>query len=86
MPTRFSLVLTRPAADARRSVAGLPLVLRLALDAQQGGVTTIVLGAGCEELADTLRDARLRALIAAYGWPGEDIAGNDGADSFDAGD
>jgi len=25
--------------------------------------------------------ARLRALIAAYGWPGEDIAGKDGAEA-----
>lgn len=25
--------------------------------------------------------ARLRTLIAAYGWPGEDIAGNDGAEA-----
>ncbi|HEY4158078.1 MAG TPA: hypothetical protein VGM29_08270 [Polyangiaceae bacterium] len=63
MSSSSSLVLTRPTADARRVVAGLPLALRLVLDAQQAGVNRIVLGAGNEELRPLLADARVRTAI-----------------------
>ncbi len=43
MTGTFALQLDSVAADPGRVVAGLPLSLRLALDAQQGGAACIVL-------------------------------------------
>ena len=61
MTGTFALQLDSAAADPGRVVAGLPLALRLALDAQQGGATSIVLpgDSGESALRETLRDARL---------------------------
>jgi phosphatidylglycerophosphate synthase len=44
-------------------VAGLPLALRLALDAQQGGAECIVLPSDRAVVEQTLRDARLRIPV-----------------------
>lgn len=63
MAAHWVLVLDRPNGDARRRVGGLPLALRLALDAQAGGADAIVLDAEKESLADVLRDRRLRLPV-----------------------
>jgi len=57
------LVLGRPNGDGNRRVGGLPLALRLALDAQAGGADAVVLGEGSETLRDTLDDRRLRIPV-----------------------
>jgi len=65
MTGTFALQLDSVAADPGRVVAGLPLSLRLALDAQQGGAGCIVLpsDSGASALRETLRDARLRIPV-----------------------
>jgi len=60
MTATFALELDSSGDDPSRVVAGLPLALRLALDAQQGGATCVVLPAEASALRATLRDARLR--------------------------
>jgi phosphatidylglycerophosphate synthase len=54
------LELTRPSADPTLRVAGLPLALRLALDAQAGGASGIVVAEGADRARGVLRDERLR--------------------------
>jgi phosphatidylglycerophosphate synthase len=51
-------------ADPRRCVAGLPLALRLALDAQQAGASKIVVSTDAAAIRQALIDARLRTAIA----------------------
>jgi phosphatidylglycerophosphate synthase len=65
MTGTFALQLDSAASDPSRVVAGLPLALRLALDAQQGGAVCVVLPADSGEsaLRDILRDARLRISV-----------------------
>ena len=60
----FALLL-EPAGAAARRVAGLPLGLRLALDAQAAGATCIVLPAAERDLRGLLEDARLRVPIVS---------------------
>jgi phosphatidylglycerophosphate synthase len=67
---RFALVLDSAPGDPRRVVAGLPLSLRLALDAQQAGAICIVVPESESELRSTLSDPRLRIPIAAQAPPG----------------
>lgn len=57
------LVLDRPEADPRRLIGGLPLALRLALDAQAAGATAIVLADPDEPLDRALDDERLRVPV-----------------------
>lgn len=57
------LVLDPPSADARRVVAGLPLALRLALDAQAGGAEAVV--CADEGIRAALQDRRLRIPVLA---------------------
>jgi phosphatidylglycerophosphate synthase len=64
MPESFALVLDPVAADACRVVAGLPLVLRLALDAQQAGASCIVVPNDASFMRAALRDARLRIQVS----------------------
>ncbi|MEP7049560.1 MAG: CDP-alcohol phosphatidyltransferase family protein [Pseudomonadota bacterium] len=61
----FALLLDPVAADPRRVVAGLPLALRLALDAQQAGALCVVVPEGASEVRSALVDPRLRIPIAA---------------------
>jgi len=63
MTGTFALELDSSAADPSRVVAGLPLSLRLALDAQQGGAQCIVVGNDELTIRHTLRDARLRIPV-----------------------
>ena len=67
MTGTFALELDTASADPSRIVAGLPLSLRLALDAQQAGAECIVLtGNGdADVIRETLRDARLRTPVVA---------------------
>jgi phosphatidylglycerophosphate synthase len=58
-PASFALVL-EPAAQPVRRLGGLPLPLRLALDAQAVGAGCVVVPSGADELRASLRDARLR--------------------------
>ncbi|MFZ5896768.1 MAG: hypothetical protein ACOY0T_37270 [Myxococcota bacterium] len=58
------LVLDPPSGDPTLRVAGLPLALRLALDAQAAGATTIVLRVG-SSVGESLADARLRIAVSA---------------------
>ena len=64
MTASFALVLDSSAADPCRVVAGLPLVLRLALDAQQGGAACIVVPADAGAIRAALADARLRIPVS----------------------
>jgi phosphatidylglycerophosphate synthase len=64
MPESFALVLDPVAADPCRVVAGLPLALRLALDAQQGGASCIVVPSDASFIRAALRDARLRIPVS----------------------
>lgn len=57
------LVLDRPTGDPLRRVAGLPLALRLALDAQAGGAEGVVLPAETGLPREALADARLRIPV-----------------------
>jgi len=63
MTGTFALVLDSTAADACRVVAGLPLALRLALDAQQGGAECTVLPDDAAAIRACLSDARLRTPV-----------------------
>jgi len=63
MTGTFALELDPTAANPARVVAGLPLALRLALDAQQGGAQCIVLPNDASAIRETLRDTRLRIPI-----------------------
>ena len=63
MTRTFALQLDSSAADPCRVVAGLPLALRLALDAQQGGAQCVVVPKGSAALRNALRDTRLRIPV-----------------------
>ena len=70
MTGTFALVLAPPsgtsdAAAPCRVVAGLPLALRLALDAQQGGASCVVLPDEETAVRAVLRDPRLRIPVSA---------------------
>ncbi|HEY4102935.1 MAG TPA: CDP-alcohol phosphatidyltransferase family protein [Polyangiaceae bacterium] len=65
MTSSFALVLESTTADPCRVVAGLPLALRLALDAQQGGANAIVVPEGASAIRAALGDARLRMPVLA---------------------
>lgn len=65
----FALVLEPAGAGARR-VGGLPLALRLCLDAQAAGAQCIVAPETATELRRSLADARLRLPILATPPPG----------------
>ncbi len=67
----WALHLRSPKADPLRPVAGLPIVLRLALDAQAAGASRIVLGSGLETSRAALGDARLRLPVVEQPDPGE---------------
>src|SRR5262245_3512108 len=58
----FALVL-EPADGAARRLAGLPLALRLALDAQAAGASCVVVPADAAELRAALVDSRLRIPV-----------------------
>jgi phosphatidylglycerophosphate synthase len=64
MSESFALVLDPATADPCRVVAGLPLALRLALDAQWGGASAIVVAPGALEIRRALGDSRLRIPVA----------------------
>jgi 1L-myo-inositol 1-phosphate cytidylyltransferase / CDP-L-myo-inositol myo-inositolphosphotransferase len=64
MSESFALVLCAVTADPCRVVAGLPLALRLALDAQQGGASSIVVPANAPLIRAALSDPRLRIPIS----------------------
>ena len=57
------LVLDRPTADPLRRVAGLPIVLRLALDAQAGGASALVVPAETGISLQAFADARLHIPV-----------------------
>lgn len=63
MTASFALVLDSSPADPCRVVAGLPLALRLALDAQQGGAAAVVVPSDASRVGEVLRDARLRIPV-----------------------
>jgi hypothetical protein len=63
MPESFALVLDPTTADPGRVVAGLPLALRLALDAQQAGASAIVVAPGETRTRAALGDPRLRIPV-----------------------
>ncbi len=65
MTASFVLVLDTTTADPCRVVAGLPLALRLALDAQQGGATAIVVPNDAPDIRAALGDTRLRIPVTA---------------------
>jgi len=66
MTGTFALELDSSAADPGRVVAGLPLALRLALDAQQGGAQCIVVPSDALAVRKTLQDARLRIPVLEH--------------------
>jgi len=57
------LVLDGPSGDPTLRIAGLPLALRLALDAQQGGASAIVVSPEAGAARPVLSDARLRVPV-----------------------
>jgi phosphatidylglycerophosphate synthase len=57
------LVLDRPSSDPNTIVAGLPLALRLALDAQAGGAEAIVLSDEARDARAALDDSRLELPV-----------------------
>ncbi|MGE0325403.1 MAG: CDP-alcohol phosphatidyltransferase family protein [Polyangiaceae bacterium] len=57
------LVLEGDAGDPARKVAGLPLALRLGLDAQGAGASGVVLSAGLEAVEGAFADPRFRVPI-----------------------
>ena len=63
MTATFALVLDPSAADPCRVVAGLPLALRLALDAQQGGASCVVVPVSESATRQALADSRLRIPV-----------------------
>ncbi len=65
MTATFALVLDPSAADPCRVVAGLPLALRLALDAQQGAASCVVVPPNESALRRALSDSRLRIPVVA---------------------
>jgi len=67
--TSFALLL-EPSSAGKRRVGGLPLVLRLALDAQAAGASAIVLAESEAELRALLVDARLKLPVLAAAPPG----------------
>jgi hypothetical protein len=58
----FALVL-EPAAGANRVIGGLPLALRLALDAQAAGAEIVVVPENQTSLRSLLADPRLRLNV-----------------------
>ncbi len=66
---RFALVL-EPVAGGTRRVGGLPLALRLALDAQAAGAGCVVVPAADRQLRELLTDARLQLPIVDAAPPG----------------
>jgi phosphatidylglycerophosphate synthase len=70
-PPSFALVLEPDEASAgARRVGGLPLALRLCLDAQAAGASQIVVPVGAAELRALLNDARLRLPLVELPPPG----------------
>lgn len=65
----FALVL-EPAGAAARRIGGLPLALRLALDAQAAGASCVVLHGAAAELRELLADARLQLPLVPQPPPG----------------
>lgn len=63
-PASFALLL-EPAATQARRIGGLPLALRLALEAQLAGAGAIVVSEDALELRSLLADARLKLAILA---------------------
>ncbi len=63
MTLRWVLVLNPPTGDPTRKVGGLPLALRLALDAQNAGAAAVVLAPGAEAAKPALSDSRLRIPV-----------------------
>src|SRR5688572_9262731 len=61
-PASFALVL-EPAGTQAQRIGGLPLALRLALDAQAAGASAIVVPEAARELRALLEDARLRLPV-----------------------
>lgn len=59
----WALVLDPPSSDATRLVAGLPLALRLGLDAQAGGASAVVVSDPRGATAASLQDVRLRIPV-----------------------
>ncbi|HET9958195.1 MAG TPA: CDP-alcohol phosphatidyltransferase family protein [Polyangiaceae bacterium] len=57
------LVLDRPSGDPTQIVAGLPIALRLALDAQAARAEAIVIAPGAENARPALSDARLKLPV-----------------------
>jgi phosphatidylglycerophosphate synthase len=60
---RWVLVMTAPSGDPCRVVAGLPLALRLALDAQAAGMVAVVLEGDASRARGCLNDPRLRLPV-----------------------
>ncbi len=63
MTDSWVLVLDAPSADPCRRVGGLPLALRLVLDAQAGGALGVVLAPGAEAARPALADERRRIPV-----------------------
>jgi phosphatidylglycerophosphate synthase len=57
------LVFTRPAGDPSRSVGGLSLALRLALEAQRAGASGVLLDENAGVAREALHDGRLRIPV-----------------------
>ncbi len=62
---RWVIRLTRPSSDPARRLGGLPLALRLALDAQASGAEAVVVPPELAALRPLLHDERLRLPIVA---------------------
>jgi phosphatidylglycerophosphate synthase len=62
-PMTWVLVLDRASGDPTLRIAGLPLSLRLALDAQQGGASAVVVSPEAAAARPALSDARLRLPV-----------------------
>src|SRR5690606_30634177 len=60
---RWVLVLDSPSGDPTRRVGGLPLALRLVLDAQSGGASGVVLVPEAETARPALADERRRIPV-----------------------
>jgi phosphatidylglycerophosphate synthase len=63
MPTPWSLVIKSPSVVAVSRIGGLHPLLRLSLDAQRHGASSIVVDGANEEQSAALRDARLRIPV-----------------------
>ena len=66
----WALVLTRSGGDPRRRVGGLPVALRLALDAQRAGAVAIVVDETSDVTPASLSDPRLRIPVGNDAPPG----------------